>query len=272
MTAALLVLGLALAQADDPRALVQEGQKLYRERKFADAAARFEKAMALKPAPGLHFNIGRCRQELGQTGKALAAFREYLRLTPSATDRATVEATIAALKDALAKTGVQQLRVVATPEGAQVEVDGKAVGPAPVYVELAPGPHPVSVAAPGFAAQQRTATLALDRFEDLDVALLAAAAVAAAPSPPVVTAAPRAGRRWTWVSLGVGGVSAVAGIGLGLSANGAAAELTSRPHPTAQGNLLVAQARDLALGANVSWGLAATAAVLAVVLFFVENG
>jgi hypothetical protein len=85
--------------------------------------------------------------------------------------------------------------------------------------------------------------------------------------------AEKKGRVWTYVAGGVAVAGLGAGIALGVVANGTAASLTrsSTPQPDrAHADALVASARGQALGADISYGVAGAAAVVAVVLFFVE--
>ncbi len=85
------------------------------------------------------------------------------------------------------------------------------------------------------------------------------------PAEPV-----RKGRLWTWV-VGAGAVAATgAGVGLGVAARTAADQTASPPQgvtPAQQAQ----SAQGLATGANVAYGVAAAAAVGAVVLFFLEG-
>lgn len=75
---------------------------------FAGALARFEEAMALRPNPKLHYNLGVCHQRLlrqattrgdldaeaRHAGAAIDAFNAYLRENPDAPDRSAVETLV----------------------------------------------------------------------------------------------------------------------------------------------------------------------------------
>lgn len=75
---------------------------------FTRALARFEEAMALRPNPKLHYNLGVCHQRLTRAaqdrgdadaearhaGAAIDAFNAYLRENPDAPDRAAVETLV----------------------------------------------------------------------------------------------------------------------------------------------------------------------------------
>src|SRR5262245_15937596 len=116
--ALLLAEPAAPAAAAQARELSQAGQKLFKQGRFLEAIEKFESAYAVRPHPSLYFNIAKCREELRQPAKALSAYREYLRLSPGATDRVAVEAAMAGLQRQLAQQGTQQLAVIATPADA----------------------------------------------------------------------------------------------------------------------------------------------------------
>lgn len=75
---------------------------------FAGALARFEEAMALRPNPKLHYNLGVCHQRLTRdaaargdsdaearhAAAAIDAFNAYLRDNPDAADRVAVETLV----------------------------------------------------------------------------------------------------------------------------------------------------------------------------------
>lgn len=303
MSAHLLALVLLATAAEDPTAaakeLVQEGQKLYAQGRFLEAIEKFEGAQALKPHPGLHYNIARCHEELGHPAKALRSYREYLRYMPKVDDRPAVEKSMAALQRTLADSGVMQLRVVATPGTASIFIDTLPAGPTPAYVEVRPGAHVVAATAPGHARMEREVNVTLGALAEVTLELVpvrdeppAAPPLVDAPPPPsdllvpkpapapapapLATQAPapppqKKSRVFTWVALGTGVAAAGSGLGFGLGANAASDELRRRPHATPEADNLVKQTQAFATTANVSWGVAAVAGVAAVVLFFVEG-
>lgn len=285
----------AVARAKE---LFQQGQKLYKARKYADAIARFEQAYAVRPHPVIFFNIAKCWEQLSENAKALRAYRDYLRLAPDAKDKDTVTDAIANLERRLREKGLQQLLVFAEPASARIVVDGKDVGASPASIELAAGSHTLEVSADGFEKVERTFNFNLNRSSEMTVTLEPKGAAVASdapkaepkpgetkpalepgppppPPPMVATEAPKKGRVFTWVAGGVAIASAGAGLGLGLAASGEAAKFTSVQHaPEAvQGNYDAARqsSESLALGANVAYGVAGAAAITAIVLFILEK-
>ncbi len=277
--------------------LFSAAQKLYKAGRFAEAIVRFEEARAAKPHPIIYFNIARCHEQLGETGKALRAYRDYLRLSPGATDRDTVKESMAVLERRLKDTGVQQVLIFAEPESARVSIDGKEVGLAPASAELIAGAHKLVVTAEGFEPLERSFTVELTRFSEQTVSLqpLKSKPVAAVDAPtqtavePTVVSngtasvdaavkkidlvpAPKKQRVFTWVAAGTAVAAAGVGVGLGVASANASASLRNASAPldgqTAQ--RLANDSVSLSTGANVTYALAGAALVTAVVLFFVE--
>lgn len=291
------------AETDDVKKakdLFQRAQKLYKQARYAEAIEKFEEAYAVRPHPVIYFNIGKCYEQLNETPKALRAYRDYLRLMPDAKDRDTVSDAIANLERRLKEKGVQQLMVFADPPSAHIEVDGTDLGTSPASVELQAGNHQLTVRAEGFEPVSRSFVMSISRATEMTINLREAPKDVPPPPPPPVVDVPKKeepktasltpvpakdtpvittplpeqpkkkGRVWTWVAGGVAVAGAGAATGLGLAANGASANLLATQHPQAEAQALHDQAQGLSTGANVAWGVAAAAAVTAVVLFFVE--
>lgn len=280
--------------------LFQWGQKLYKQARYAEAISKFEDAYAARPHPVIFFNIGKCYEQLGETAKALRAYRDYLRLAPDAKDKETVSDAIANLERRLREKGMQQLMVFADPPSARISVDGKELGGSPASVELIAGNHTLTVTAEGYDKVERSFVMQTTRATEMTISLRPSGGASGKdtpplasdtpkaepkntldpgpppPSPPmVISEQPRKGRLWTYVAGGVAVASLGAGIGLGVAANGEAAKFTSVQHDpqTVQADFDAANrsANGMALGANVAYGVAGAAAITAVILFFVEK-
>lgn len=101
------------AQTDASQAQAREAfaraRVLAAEEQYEDAIAAFEEALALRPSPGLHYNIAVCHHRLmlgldekseayeGHRAAAVGAYNAYLDAAPQASDRYAVAATIADL-------------------------------------------------------------------------------------------------------------------------------------------------------------------------------
>jgi hypothetical protein len=123
----------ARARAAEHFALAQAAE---RRRDWTAAIAEYQEAYRLAPHPSVLFNLGVDHEHLGRRRDAADLFRRYLVAAPDAVDREAVRARIEALRTARAPT-----RVATTPTGATIELDGAAIGVAPLEVELAAGGH-----------------------------------------------------------------------------------------------------------------------------------
>jgi len=74
---ALLCAGLALGANPKVTSLVKEGDRLYKDNKYAEAAETLKKAYALEPSPVLLYNIARAYDQAGELQPALDYYRQY---------------------------------------------------------------------------------------------------------------------------------------------------------------------------------------------------
>ncbi|MBX3128531.1 MAG: tetratricopeptide repeat protein [Polyangiaceae bacterium] len=109
LASAVFLLGFSTAglAAAEPQAealkLFEESADRYREGKFDDAAALLERAYALHPEPVLLYNLGRAYEGLGESEKAIDAYKRYLEGTPDAKDRGALERRIETLERQVAE-------------------------------------------------------------------------------------------------------------------------------------------------------------------------
>lgn len=276
---------LAGEAQDQARTAFTAGERAFAQRKFREAAAKFEEAYALNPHPSIQFNLARSFEAAGEPGPALRAYRIYLHATPDAPDRVAVTAAISALERKLGQRGVQSLVLFIEPAEGQATIDGKPMTGTPVAAELPLGPHEVVVTAAGYGAHRVTVELTAQRSAEVSVVLVAtprpvdapvAAPVLEPPPPPppllAVTAEPAAKPRvFTWVAAGVTAVAAGTATGLFVGANGAAVELRAMERSRVEQDALIARGRGLQTGSDVALGVAVAAAITTVVLVFVEG-
>jgi hypothetical protein len=138
---------------------VAAGKAAFARGDAAAAIVRFEAALALRPAPGLHYNLGVCHMRLyNQAGErrdaagearhaaaAIEAFNTYLRAVPGAKDRAEVEALIRGLGGEPA-TAAQLRDPLSAPPGPHVDPEPTGDGPTAKPLSEQPsgdGPQPV---------------------------------------------------------------------------------------------------------------------------------
>lgn len=159
------------ARRADAKRRYQRGVEQYRAGRYAEAVVAFLEADRLAPSPALSFNIARAYERLDDTSGALRWYRDYLRRSPGAKNAPDVKARIASLAARLAQSGVQQLSVLSTPDGATVVVDGQAVGVTPFTGELPPGAHVVLLDRKGYREQRQELVLSPNEPAELKVAL-----------------------------------------------------------------------------------------------------
>jgi len=112
----LLPVAPAAAQIDDEDALLdpeeameearrafRQGRRAYAREQYGQALASFRRAHRLTASPDLLFHIGAAADRLGQVEPALEAYREFVRLRPSAPERRTADQRIQLLEAALAE-------------------------------------------------------------------------------------------------------------------------------------------------------------------------
>jgi len=143
------------------------GNEAYRSGQYAVAARAFEEAYALAPVPAIAFTLAQAQRRQyfvdhrrDRAERALALYRIYLAAVPAGGRRAHAVTHIAALEVALARDDAAaapppaipsstQIMVISATPGASARIDGGAPAPVPAAFEVAPGPHEVSLAAPG---------------------------------------------------------------------------------------------------------------------------
>ncbi len=285
------------AQSSSPEAkaraqvLLKEGTKLYYRGSPAEALERFKQAYAEFASPKLFFNIGQASRDIGRPIEAIESFERFLAEVKDAAPELTAEAK-KSVADLKAKVG--GLFIECTTTGAEIDVDGKSVGLAPLTnsVRVTPGNHQVT-------ARQSTGELAM---EDVNVragtvetvvlwprAVVAPLAVTPPSAPAVVQtrsaqAWPTAeadrgwwlGRKWTWVAAGSAVVFTGAAAIFGARMESRFDSL-HRSCGSASQSTVACSRNDidsittLKDTANIFWGLAGAAAATTGILFFVEG-
>lgn len=191
------------------------GVRLLREGNWAGALAAFERAYRLEPHYPILFNIGYCLKQLNRYPEALDAFERYLR--EGGTDvaperRAEAEQMIGDLRLFLSR-----VRLVVSPGGAEVRVDGHPRGTSPLAepLVLGAGHHAIDVTAPGYRDVHYEFDLGGNEDRDVVLSLERVAGAAADPDRPEVPSVQQESvwyddyLGWTLAGVGV----AAAGVG-----------------------------------------------------------
>ncbi|KYF69579.1 PEGA domain-containing protein [Sorangium cellulosum] len=233
------------------RALFEQGNALYDERRWAEARDKFLEAWKLKQSYDVAANLGDVELMLGEARSAAEHLAYALREFPAGGKPALRKTLTTRFDEARQLVGA--LRIQVSKPGAEVLVDGRSIGYAPIKDEVfvEPGPHTVTARRDGYA--DATAKVEPKAGEalglTLDLAPARAEAPAAAGAPvmaeplakvPDAPMAPPAERSWVpVVALGAASVVGLGvGIGLTVASNNASSEadaqlatiLTARTH------------------------------------------
>lgn len=172
------------ARETSARKAFQRGEQLYKDQKYAEAAAAFEEGYRLKPSPAFLFDLAMTYRALGASAETIRYFQAYLKAQPDAGDRSAVEEAIKEelhkLKKAAAEPPIAPPQASPPPPKMNDSVASKIGANAPLEFEKEAGP------------------------------------------PPAKTESPAIYRKWwLWTATGVVAASAVAiGLGVGLSQTG----------------------------------------------------
>ncbi|MDI7269832.1 MAG: PEGA domain-containing protein, partial [Myxococcota bacterium] len=298
------------AAADEPRVRFQRGVELSRQGDFAAALTEFRASFEMRRNPAVRYNIGLCHLALEQLVDARRELRLYLvEVDPARVSqerRSEVEGILARIESSVAL-----LDISASILGAEIRVDGRAVGVAPLPEPIAvmPGDHEVSVTAEGREAYSERLTVAGGERRALAAVLREAAPsrppvpprpeeplvsdrglststpgmpVPPRPEEPLVGADEGLSQVWFWTAVGAAGALAVGGAiagGIVESRRSEFDDAVSRYNSgadldaRAEGAAIKSEGEDLALATNVLLAAAGAAAATALVLaFFTEFG
>lgn len=192
----------------------ERGVAAFKAERFKDAVDAFLDAHREFPSPALSFNAARAYDKLLDTAGALRFYREYLRQSADASDRANVEKRVGELESKLqTERGRQQVTILSNVEGATVRIDDQPVGVAPWTGEILPGTHRVKLSFEGYEDAEQSFELTAHRAMDVSVEMKPKAAEVPGPKQPAGPVKPAGsdqgkgggGVSWmTWTAFGVG--------------------------------------------------------------------
>lgn len=263
--------------------LLAEGASLYGRGDYLGALDKFNAAYTAYPSAKIWFNIGQTYKVLGRPLAAHDAYQKFLdeASTASPEDRADAEASLKQIRSSLGL-----LTVLCEATGAEITVDGKVVGRAPL-------PNPVWVT----AGRHQVTALPADscpRVEYADVGSGSSITLTLKPRHGAMVASgsgsgPGArdvaqashdgwwlGRKWTWVAAGATVALTGAAAIVGHSMQSRFDDLRSScglgsPDKVGCTDSDIQSVRDRQWAANILWVAAGAAAVTTGMLFFVEG-
>jgi hypothetical protein len=250
-----------------------KGKVLYDEGKFTESLVEFQAAYDAKPHPTVLKSIAECQVQVGAVQDAIATLEKYAS-DPEAADKATVEKRIEELKAAPVKVSISS-----SLAGTQFTIAGKdGEFTAPLDVDLPPGEYAVTFSAEGYEPLKKSVTVVLGQKNELVADFSTEGVVVAAPEPAAETPAaepqppvpegqddsgPPAA---FWAMAAVAGVGLISGTVFGTMALSMEDDYKTDPTPSKKES----GQRD-ALIADVSFGVAAAAAIAGTVVFVVHK-
>ena len=154
--AALAAAGPAIAQSsEEAKESFANGVALYNEGDYQGALAEFLSAYEAKPHHSVLYNIAQCYQMIDANQKAIAYYEQYL---DEGADYIKEKKKAQVLEEiGKIKALLTPVTVKVAPDGADVSVDGKGVGTAPIeeVLYLDPGEHVILVEKQGFAPHKQ---------------------------------------------------------------------------------------------------------------------
>jgi tetratricopeptide (TPR) repeat protein len=185
------------------RELYQSGLVHYDLKEYAEALKSFKDAYRIVQDPAFLYNIAQCHRRLGQNPEALDFYRNYLRRSPSAPNRAEVERRIQEIE-----REIQQAEKTGHPPPPPPNTGVKEPPPPPPV--LTPPPPPQNQPPPP-AVPPPTGTTAAPPPAAVDFS--------AAPAPEEKSGGGVFTRWWFWATVGAVVVGGLA-VGIAVSRRG----------------------------------------------------
>jgi hypothetical protein len=137
------------------------GVALFKEGKFKEALAEFERAYEITPHPLVLYNIAGCHRELSNYGEAIRFYERFIKEGKGqvpATRLNTAQTELDSILSRIARITI----VIQGPPYAQLFLDGAPLGtmPVPMPLVLPPGEHKIVAKAEGFKDAERTLRVA----------------------------------------------------------------------------------------------------------------
>jgi tetratricopeptide (TPR) repeat protein len=138
-------------------ATAQEGIELFKQARYAEALVVFERSFQHARVPVVAWNMARCHEELEHPDEAIAFFERFRELSPDDDKKQIATTKI----DRLLQRYYATLSITVEPAGAEVLLDGKSAGLAPLQsVRVRVGTHDVLLRLAGYEPQKRVVQVA----------------------------------------------------------------------------------------------------------------
>ncbi|MBW2278455.1 MAG: PEGA domain-containing protein [Deltaproteobacteria bacterium] len=275
---AALAQGEPTADAKDAaRVHYTKGKELYEKGTFDEALKEFQLAYDAKPHPTVLKSVAECQVQVGDITAAIETFEKYL-ADPASTKKEVVETRLAEVKAMLGTVDI-----TTEPAGAGIVLDGDTTGKTtPATLDVGPGTHEVVLNVDGFEPLAKQVKVKTGEQAELKVNFDEEGIPAAPPLDADPLADPFAeGEEGGvddegegdgppaafWVCAAVAGVGLVSGTVFGTMALGDEEDYKNNP----EDDIKESGERN-AIIADVSFGVAAAAAIVGAVILFTAGG
>jgi hypothetical protein len=161
----------------------KSGVALFKEAKYAEALAEFERAYEIAPHPLVLYNIAGCHRELSQYREAVATYQRFLSEGKGKVPAARLTTAQSELDGILARIARVTVTVKPALSDVTLIVDGTPLDKVEMPLILPPGEHRVVVHSAGHQDSERSVRVASGDEIAVDLAL------AELPPPPPTTVA-----------------------------------------------------------------------------------
>jgi len=264
---------------EDPKekakAYYKRGKERHEEGDFQGALEDFLGAYNAMPNPGVYISISSCHEKLGNFQEAVNYLEKYIEEKPNAGNIVTIKEKLEELKATPGK-----VKITSTPPGAAVTLNGETTEMiTPAQLELPGGDHAMALNLEGYIMETRAFTVPIGGEVTVDVELTSTAAKAgeALPLPTEAVdmdfdeedepkkAAPKVGPE-VWAMAGVAGAGLVSATVFGLLALSEQSKFDKSDQTDKD---VADKGKAFAVVCDVSWGVAAAAAITGTVLYIV---
>jgi hypothetical protein len=161
----------------------KSGVALYKDAKYAEALAEFERAYAIAPHPLVLYNIAGCHRELLHYAQAVTYYRRFLSDGAGKVPAARLSTAQTELDALLTLVGRVTVTITPATDGVTLAVDDKPLDRSAMPLILAPGEHRLVARAPGRRDAEQAVQVAAGEALTVELAL-GELLVAAGNAPP----------------------------------------------------------------------------------------
>ena len=159
----------------------QSGVALFKQAKYAEALAEFERAYEIAPHPLVLYNIAGCHRQLSHYSEAVTFYRRFVSEGKGVVPDDRLARAQSELDAILALVARVTVTITPAADGATLSVDGIPIEHPEMPLILPPGEHRLTARVPGRPETERTVRVASG--DELPLELVIAAPAPPAPSP-----------------------------------------------------------------------------------------